>query len=297
MARTRRRGRPGRYWYWPFLAPALVLVFAVVAIPLARAIYLSLTNYELLTTTKESFVGLRNFARALGDPAFRRALMTTLLFVATATVGSLAVGLGIAVLIEQLPPRLQRLRAFFIVPWVMPAVVVALLFLYMFDIQVSVVTFILSSIGLTSRTVGWLTTTTLAMAIAILATIWIEAPLAMLFSSAGLKAIPRELRDAAVVDGARGWSMFRHITLPLMRRVLLITALLLTIQNLNSFPLIWGLTQGGPVDATTTTVILVYRLAFQNFRFGYAAAVGVILLIATLIPAVIYARNLRSGSE
>jgi multiple sugar transport system permease protein len=278
-----------------FLAPAGVLVIVVIGIPLARAAQLSLTNTQLLSIHPGSFVGLANFAQALGDPAVGKAIGTSIAYVAATVAGGLLVGMGMAQILERLPTRLLWIRALLLTPWITPAVVVALLFSYMFDVRVSVVGFILQSLGILTKNPAWLTSTALALPVVVVATIWTQAPIFMLFISAALRGVSSEIRDAATVDGAAGWASFRHITVPLTKRVLLVVTILMTIQNLNGFPLIWGLTQGGPVDATTTTVINVYRTAFEDNQIGYAAAIGMLLLLMTLVASAIYIRVMRQA--
>lgn len=278
---------------YAFLAPAVFLVCLVIGIPLVRAALLSLTDTRLLSIQPALFVGLGNFARALSDRSVLHAVGTTAVYVTSTVVGGLTVGLALALLLDRLSQRWQWLRAVLLTPWILPAVVVALLFLYMFDARVSVVSSILEFLGVVSKYPPWLSSTSLALPVVIIATIWTQAPVFMLFASAALRGIPGEIRDAATVDGASGWSSLRHITLPLSRRVLLVVTILMTIQNLNGFPLVWGVTQGGPVDSTTTTVIKVYRTAFQEHRLGYATAIGMLLLLVTLLASSVYVRVVR----
>jgi multiple sugar transport system permease protein len=280
---------------WLFLAPAGFLVCLVIGLPLLRAAQLSLTDTQLLSIKPPDFVGVSNFVRLLGDSGVLRAVTTSVVYVATTVTGGLILGMALAQLLERLSTRWSWLRAVLLTPWIMPAVVVALLFLYMFDARVSVVSSILQSTGLISKYPAWLTTTSLALPVVITATIWTQAPIFMLFASAALRGIPSEIRDAAKVDGASGWASFRHITVPLTKRVLLVVTILMTIQNLNGFPLVWGLTQGGPVDSTTTTVIKIYRTAFQDHELGYAAAIGMLLLVVTLIASGMYVRVMRQA--
>jgi ABC-type sugar transport system permease subunit len=263
----------------------------VVALPLIRAVYLSVTDYRLLNLQPTKFVGLANFARALSDSAFLHSVWISAIYVSLTITVSLLVGLAMAILLDNLPRRLRWIRAILLTPWVMPTVVVAFLFLYLFDIQVSVVNFILRSSGVISSNVGWLDSGGLAMGVAVLASVWTQAPIFMLFIAAALTGIPRDIRDAARVDGAYAWTSFRYITIPLVRGVILIVVIILTIADINGFPLIWAMTQGGPVDSTTTTVIDIYRSAFENFQLAYASAVGVILMIVTLVVAIPYVRS------
>ena len=131
----------------------------------------------------------------------------------------------------------------------------------------------------------------------ILAYVWNETPFFMLMLLAGLQSIPGDIVEAAVVDGASGFGVFRYITVPSLRRIIAISTILMIIWNFNNFTVIWPMTQGGPINATTTFVVYVYRNAFQNFNIGYAATIGVVWLVLLLILTFFYMRALGGEEE
>lgn len=279
---------------WPMLAPALLIVAAVVALPVLRVLWLSVHETSLIRLDQE-FVGLANFRAAIGDPALRQAMWVTGAYTLFSVGLSTVFGLALALALDRLPAGWRWLQGVFIAPWATSAVVVAFLFLYMFDVQVGVLNELMVRLGVLQDYVSWVGDTTLAFVAVTVATVWQMTPFFMLMFLAGLQAIPRSVLDAAMVDGATGLHVFRHITLPYLRGILVIAVTLMGIRTLNNFPIIWTMTQGGPVRSTTTTVILIYRQAFQQFEIGEAAAVSVIWLVVVLVLATFYARRVLTG--
>ncbi|CAN5326446.1 sugar ABC transporter permease [soil metagenome] len=291
VRRWARRGEArGAGLAWLLLAPALILIAGVVALPVGYVGYLALTEQNLLSDSGGQFVGLRNFARALSSGAFYSAAWTTMVYATSTVVASFGAGLGCAHLLERVTGRWRWVRSLFIAPWVTSAVVVAFLFLYMFDNQVGVINAFLVRFGLVEGYLSWLSDSTLAMVAVVLATVWQQTPFFTLMFIAAMKGIPQDVKDASQVDGATGWENFRHITVPFLSKVMIISATLVSIRSLNNFPIIWTMTRGGPVDATTTTVVQVYRIAFESFQLGYSAAIGALWMVFILIASSLYAR-------
>ena len=189
--------------------------------------------------------------------------------------------------------RFRAIRALLLTPWAVPFVVVAFLFRYMYLQNGGVINALLLSSGLASAPVPWLNSASLALPAVMVANIWAMAPFFFLLLSAALSAIPNEVIESARVDRAGTWGMIWHIKLPFLRNPLLISSLLMVISNFNDFAKIWAMTQGGPGYSTSTLVVSVYRLAFENFEFGYASAIGVIWLMMLMVFAWFYMRALR----
>jgi multiple sugar transport system permease protein len=187
----------------------------------------------------------------------------------------------------------RAVRALLLLPWAVPFVVVAFLFRYMYLQNGGIINEMLLWSGLVDRPIPWLNDATLAMPAVMVANIWAMAPFFFLLLSAALSGIPNEVIESARVDRARTWSMIWHIKLPFLRNPLLVSSLLMVIANFNDFAKIWAMTQGGPGFSTTTLVIYVYRLAFENFEFGYASATGVVWLLLLFVFAFAYLRALR----
>ena len=276
-----------------FLAPAFVIMGYVVTYPLLRTFWLSLFHVELVDPDHQAFVGLGNFLALAHDTTFWHSLARTLVFTSISVVASFAFGLGFALLADGLPQRLAVTRGLLLVPWVTPAVVVGFLFLYMFDQEVGVVNLLLLQLHVIQVRLAWLSDANLALGAVIAANVWSQTPFFVLMFTAGLTAIPAAQREAIRIDGARGWEEFWHLMVPYLRHIMVIASLVAIINNFNSFTVIWTLTQGGPVDATTTLAVQIYRVAFQQFKFGYGAAMGMVWMLVLLVLSVVYIRTLQ----
>jgi multiple sugar transport system permease protein len=276
-----------------FLAPAFLIMGYVVAYPLLRTFWLSLFHAELADPDHLAFVGLGNFLALARDAAFWQSLTRTLVYTAISVVAGFTLGLGFALLADGLPERFAGARGLLLVPWVTPAIVVGFLFLYMFDQEVGVANLLLLHLHVIQHRLAWLSDADLALAAVIVANVWSQTPLFVLMFTAGLTAIPTTQREAIRLDGARGWEEFRHLIIPYLRHIMVIASLITIIHNFGSFTVIWTMTQGGPVYATTTLAVQIYRVAFQQFKFGYGAAVGVVWMLVLLVLSVAYIRLLQ----
>ncbi len=276
-----------------FLAPAFVIMGYVVAYPLLRTFWLALFHVELVDPDHQAFVGLGNFLALAHDTTFWQSLGRTLVFTSISVVVSFVFGLGFALLADGLPERLAVARGLLLVPWVTPAVVVGFLFLYMFDQEVGVVNLLLLHLHVIQHRLAWLSDANQALAAVIVANVWSQTPFFVLMFTAGLTAIPTAQREAIRIDGARGWEEFWHLIVPYLHHIMVIASLIAIINNFSSFTVIWTLTQGGPVYATTTLAVQIYRVAFQQFKFGYGAAMGVVWMLVLLVLSVVYIRTLQ----
>jgi multiple sugar transport system permease protein len=273
------------------LAPCLLVLGFVILYPLARGIYLSLLHYRLTDPTGPTLAYLGNYAAILSDRVFWEALWNTAIFSAASVALGFLAGLVLAVLLDRDLPGIRVLRGLSLVPWIVPYIVVAFLFLYMFNFDVGVINFLLRVLGVVGENIAWLSTPHEAMIAVITANVWNQTPFYILMFLAGLQTIPAELKEAASIDGASPLQVFRHITLPHLQNIMVIATILMLIRNFNNFPLIWVMTQGGPINSTTTLVIYIFRLAFSEFNFGYAAAVGVLWLVLLMVITAWYVRQ------
>jgi len=275
------------------LLPALFIMGFIILYPLLYAMCLSFFDYKLTKPDQVSFNITKNFLRMLHDEVFWTALKNTGIFTIFTVVISLIFGLITALAIDQLPKRLIALRGIFLVPWVIPGIVVGYLFMYMFDVEVGIINFVLQKINVIEQFLPWLMNNQLAMIAIIVANVWNQTPFYMLMFTAGLMAIPEDIKEAAYAEGAGRWQEFRQITLPHLKGIIVITSLLMVIRNFNNFPIIWTMTLGGPAYATTTSVIYIYRLAFEKYNIGYSAAVGMVWVLILLIISIFYVRALQ----
>lgn len=272
------------------ISPALVVMGVVMVYPLISSAWLSLFNYQLTRPGENAFVFLENYARLFKDSTLAVAFKNTVVFTFSTVMVSMVIGLITALVLEQLGRRFERIRGLLLVPWVIPGIVVGYLFMYMFDVDVGVINLLLKELHILDKYVPWLMNERLAMVAVITAHVWNQAPFYMLMDSAGLKSIPGDIREAAYVEGANRWQEFCYVTLPHLKSILAITSLLMIIRNFNNFPIIFTMTGGGPVYSTTTSVLYIYRLAFEQFDMGYASTVGILWVMVLLGLSAVYIR-------
>jgi multiple sugar transport system permease protein len=282
---------------WAGIAPAVLLLAVIQGYPILRGVYLSLTETSLLSPNVSHFVGLANFARLLGSALFEKTLLVTLIYAAGSVVGAIGLGLIAALLMNGPFAGRGLVRSVILVPWATPQVAVALVFVWMFNPDYGVLNFALKSAGLVDEGLLWLNDPDLAMGSVLLVTVWKIFPFSALVLLAALQSIPASHAEAARIDGATGLAMLSEITLPGIRRTILVLVLFLSIWSLRRFELIWLLTRGGPVRATNTLVIDLYREAFINTRLGQGAAIGVVGFVASILITVIYYRVERNSAR
>jgi multiple sugar transport system permease protein len=281
--RSRRAGA----WYAPYLfvAPALLLFLLFVAGPAVGAIVLAFLNWDLLGSA--TFAGTDNFTRLFHDPQLRNALGNTFLFTFWSIVLHVVVGTAMALVVHRRMHRATRyfLRTAFFFPFLISWAAVALIWQYALDPTFGIFNFYIGKVGLPHE--GWLISSTLAMPALILVDLWHTIGFAFVVILAGLQAIPRELHEAALVDGATPARRFWHVTLPLLSPTLFFVCVISFIGAFQIFEPMFIMTRGGPDGATESIVQYLYETAFRNFQVGYAAAIALlvfaIVLLATLI--------------
>jgi len=278
------------------LLPSVALVLMLIAVP-AIAIFALSVQEVSLGRASGTFVGLANFRAVLASPDFYTALINTFIWVVGNVVFEMALGLGLALLLQQGFRFRSLARAVILAPYLLPTIVAVLVWRYMFDDIVGIVNRGLMVVGLIERPLQWLTSPRMAMFSVILVSTWKFAPFVVIALLGILQAIPLDQYDAAKLDGANAFGRFLHITLPHILPVFLLTALLRTIWSFHKFDIIYLLTGGGPIDATTTLPILVYFKAFHDFDVGGAAAVALIMLALILACLGVYFALLRRSER
>lgn len=296
-ARTTPRRRPhSQQWAaWAFLTPVTLYLGLFYAYPLYRNLDLSLRNYTVRSFVQGNapFTGFANYRTVLDDPTFGPALTHTVVFTVVCLFFQYAIGLALAVFFNQHFRLSATLRALFLVPWLLPLIVSASTWSWMFNSDSGIVNAALHLVGIDP--VNWLTSPSWSLASVIIANIWIGIPFNLVVLHSGLQAIPVNLYEAAALDGANAWRRFWHITFPLLRPVSAITLLLGLVYTLKVFDIIWIMTKGGPADSSTTFATWSYRLGFGNLlpAFGPGAAVGNLLVVAALVFGLVYLRVQR----
>ncbi len=277
-AATRNKGSSA------LILPAAMVMGAVVIYPILTTMWLSLTDAPLISLSSPSFTGLSNYADWLSNPEFWRSLWITLAYTFGVTVGSYAIGLITAMLLNVEFPGRAILRGLVLLPWAIPEVAAVMTWNWMLDYQFGIVNSLLGS------HIGWVTDSAVAPWTVTMVTIWKQFPLATVVLLAGLQAIPRELYEASNVDGASRLQQFIYVTLPGLRPVNSVLIMMLILYTFKRISIIYLLTGGGPARATEILPVTTYLEAFKYFRLGSASAVGILALLFTLVITLVYSR-------
>ncbi len=272
----------------PYVIPALALLAIVTLYPVTYVVVLSLQR-RLPIFDISRFAGFDNYLFLLHDDRFWNALGNTAYFTAISVTIELLLGLAVALLMERRFRLKGVARALILVPWAIPTVVSARMWEWIFNTDFGVLNY------LTGLRINWLGSPFWAMHAAVLVDVWKTTPFVAILLMAGLQAIPRDLYQAARVDGAGTWAVFRQMTLPLLRPVILIVLLFRTLDAFRVFDAVYVLTGGGPANTTETLSIYAYRVLFQTLQFGYGSALAVTVFFFTGLISVGYIRLLTRG--
>lgn len=274
-----------------FLAPGFVLFALVILYPIVRAFQISLYQWSIVPGTASRFLGLHNYGRAIHDPLFWRGLENAGFYMAVTVPAQLALGMVVAVLLDANMPARAFFRAVYYLPVVTSWVVVSLLFRYLFITDGGFVN------GELHLNVNWLGQRWTAMLVLSLLGIWKGIGWSMVIFLGALQGVPRELHEAAAVDGAKAWRRFRAVSLPAIRPVIAFVTILLVIGGFNVFISVFLVTQGGPLDETQVLLTYMYREAFSYLDFGYGSALAFILTLIVFVLAVAQLRLFRRPSD
>jgi multiple sugar transport system permease protein len=279
--------------YLLMLAPLLIFVIIVAIYPLAFSIFISFFKYRLTDPDQtKTFIGIANYQQAFKDPIVVGSLKTTMKFVVGTVVLELALGLGLALLFSAETRFMRFTRSFLLLPMALPPLVVALVFKALYNTEFGVIPYYLKQMNIDVGR-GLLAELSTALPAVMLVDIWQWTPLIMFIFLAGIKSLPTEPYEAAIVDGASRWQSFIHITLPLLKPTLLVALLLRTMQSFKVFDIIYATTAGGPGTSTTVLNFQIYKVGLTFFNMGYAAALANILLFIVAILSVFYVMTLE----
>jgi len=282
---------------WAFVAPALILIGVFFFVPVLAGLVLSFTDFDIYAVGRPDiarFVGLRNYVQALGNPLFWKALGNTLYFVLVGGPLSVVTSLVAALLVSSKLTRLPGLfRSIFFMPVVTTLVAVAIVWRYLYQPQYGLLNWALGALGI--RPVDWLGDSHWAMFSIILLAVWKNFGYNMLIFVAGLQSVPEELYEAAELDGASPWSRFVHVTLPSLGPTFLFVGVMTMLGNFQLFAEPYVMTQGGPLKATTTVVMLMYDEGFRWWRMGMGAAIAFVLFVIMLAGTLLQMRLQREG--
>lgn len=274
-----------------FVTPVAVVLAAIIVVPSIQLLWMSFTDASPGMDTQ--WVGLKNYVRILSDPGFQAALIRNILFVAGVVALEMAVGLGIALLLENPMPLRGLWMALIVAPYAVSPIVAVVMWKYMLDPNFGVVNFMIAHAGL--PTVAWFTSAGTSMAGIVLIAVWKEFSFVTIVSFAALKAIPGDFVEAARIDGAGYAQVLRHIKLPMILPALAIVTMFRIIYTLREFAIVHTTTGGGPGTSTEILALYLYKEAFRYLNFGAGAATGWLMLVATVLTAGFLVRRTYRG--
>jgi multiple sugar transport system permease protein len=264
------------------LLPAVGLLMTFLTYPLGLGIYLAFTDTTI--GRRGIWVGFENFQYLLGDPIFWNAVFFSVFYTAVATVGKFGLGLWLALLLNNHLPFKSLLRAIILLPWIVPTVLSAIAFWWIYDPQFSIISHLLIQTGLRETNVDFINTAWPARWSLIAANIWRGIPFVAISLLAGLQTISPSLYEAAMLDGATAWQRFRHITFPMLLPILAIVMTFSIIFTFTDFQLVYAITRGGPVNSTHLLATLAFQRGIPGGQLGEGAAIAV-----SMIPFLIFA--------
>jgi multiple sugar transport system permease protein len=271
-----------------FVIPALILLSFITIYPIIYVFYLSLYR-KLLIFDISRFVWFDNYLFLLRDDRFWNALKNTVYFTTVSVSLELLLGLSIAVLLNRSFRLKGFVRAVVLIPWAVPTVVSARMWEWIYNTDFGILNYIIGS------KINWLGSPFLAMNAAIFMDVWKTTPFVAILLTAGLQIIPQELYQAARVDGAGSWAIFKKITLPLLKPVILVVLIFRTLDAFRIFDAVYVLTGGGPANVTETLSIYAYKVLFQTLQFGYGSTLSVVVFMCIGSISIFYIKLLSKG--
>jgi multiple sugar transport system permease protein len=286
-ARARRRNYVRRYWM--FAVPAAFIVAAVIVFPWLFTVFMSVHDWKV--SGNVYFVGLTNYMHLLHDDRFLWSVVRTLYFTTAAVVLPVLIGLWAAVCFARKFRLRSVARTAFILPMMATPVAIALVWTMMFHPQLGVLNYLLTSVGLPPS--SWVYSSDTVIPTLVMVETWQWTPLVMLIVLGGLSSLPGEPYEAAVIDGASGWQMFRFITVPLIWPFIVVAAVMRVIDALKAFDTIFVITNGGPGTSSETINMMLYQTAFGYYDLGYASAMVVVFFVLIMLVSMVLLKTRR----
>ena len=273
---------------WLFLLPVLVVLLLLFGYPLINSIVMAFQNYKLTAPNDIYFNGFENFKKLFGDPDGLMILKNSIIYVVISVAGQFLLGLSLALALKKQFKGRGLYQSIVFLPWAFSGFVVGLIFRWSFNGEYGVVNNLLMKLGIIDNNIAWLGTPGYSLAVVIIAMIWMGIPFFAIMILAALQSIPADVYEAADVDGCGTVRQFFQITLPYIKPTLITTVLLRTIWIFNSLDLVVIITDGGPANSSQTLPAYMYSKAFGSYDFGFAAALGVMLMIILGLYALIF---------
>ncbi|MDL2294624.1 sugar ABC transporter permease [Ruminococcaceae bacterium OttesenSCG-928-D13] len=293
--RSKALGRQG--FGYAMLVPATLPLILVSVYPVLRGVWLSLTNYNMLRPGRNDFVGLQNYLNMLKDDVFLSSLGFTFIYTLMVVVISYLTGFALALLLNREIRFRALFRTIFLLPWVIPSVVAVVNWTWIMNDQVGFINVFLQNIGLIDKPILFLADYKLIRPTVIMVAAWKQTPFMMITLLAGLQSVPKDLYEAASIDGAGFWRSLFNITLPTIQPVTYISTMLNFVWTFNSFENIWLMTAGGPNGHTFTLPIFSYYTAFLSQNTSYASAIASSMIVVLAILSVLYLHVQTRGKE
>ena len=278
-----------------FVLPAMLLYLIFVGFPFVQTIYFSLTDWNGVRPTK-NFIGLANYQEMIRDPLLWKSLRNNVTWVIVGTIAPMAIGLMLAMLLWRKPRGFNLFRTIFFMPQVLSAVVIGIIWSWIYNPLFGNLNKLLKAIGLGDLARGWLGDPSVALYAILVAAIWAEVGFVFVVFLAGLQNVSKDLLEAATIDGANGWQRFKDVTVPQLSNVINVVTALLLIGGFNVFDIVFVMTGGGPANATEVIATLTYKEAFTQNRVGYASALSLVMTVIALVASVAFIR-LREQRE
>lgn len=286
----------GKWTPFFFLAPAVIVLAVVVAYPLMYELIISFKNVTILNLKSQKYpwIGIDNYKSILADSLFYSTLIRTILWTAINVFFHVSLGLFLAIMLNRKLPGKAFIRVLLILPWAVPQYIAAMTWKGMYNVQYGSVNLILTKIFGDGGAIPWLSVPSWTFLACIITNIWLGIPFMMMISLGGLQSIPEELYEAADIDGAKGFQKFRSITIPLLKPILTPAIILGTVWTFNMVNVIYIITSGAASDEAQILITMVFKKAFQYYRFGQSAALSVIIFLILLAFSTFFIRAQKS---
>ena len=280
-----------------FVVPFLVTAVVFIGYPVVQAIRMAFYSINPLRPGQDTFVGLENFYYLFDDPLFWDSFLQATIWTLSSIFFQTIIGVALALLLHVPLRGISIFRGLLLFPYIVPTVVIALIWRWMFSPEIGIVNQSLTSMGVIEENIYWLSTPTIAMASTVMLNVWKYTPFVIICVLAKLQTIPLELYDAAKVDGAGAWQRFADITLPQLKEVLIVVVVFRTIWTFNKFEEIYLLTRGGPGTSTFNLAIYSFEQSIANLRMGVGAATAVVMMVFLFFGTVLYLRVFKFAEE
>ena len=295
--KTFSAGKMDRLFGIALILPAILVVGFTTFYPVLKSIVMSFYDYKLSANKNYSLNNFENYKEIFKSGEFLSATYITVIYMVLVVIILFVIGILLANALDKKIPGRPVIRSLMLLPWVIPTVITALLWLWLFQPQYGLLNYIFIKMHIISDPISWVSSPKFALMSVSVASIWRQLPFVTIMVLAGIQGIPQSLYEAATIDGANSVQAFFSITLPMLKGVIKSTMLITIITNFKQFPLFWIMTGGGPMDTTTNLAILTYKNSFVNLNFGKGAAVATLWLLILVIFSTVYNKAFKTNSD